>query len=328
MRVAIASEAWNNPKTLVVTIYTSSMMEAARSAGVDAYPLPLVSHYGARVGGLIGPLAQQVFGTYGVADLVHQTSLAVRRGVGIATVHDLYPFQGRRLADRFFVWQTAAALRRAKRVVVTTDWMRAEVARVFPKHRGKLRVVPIPHVTPPLDRLGHSEFDALWIGRLAPNKDPALYLRLAAAFPELRFALRGSSSPGRQALEREVESMRRRLPNVVAIPTLSEERKDELYRSVPVLVSTSTYEGFHVPAMEAYVRGTKLALPFIQPYIELYGSEAPNVFWYPPRDLSALISVFRGALAAPWAPPSPTVISKVSYATVGAQLRAIYEELT
>ncbi len=303
------------------------MLDAARGAGVDAYPLPLVSHYGSRVGGLIGPGLQQIFRGYGVPDLVHQTSIAARRGVDVATVHDIYPFQDHRLADRFFVWQTRLTVRRARRVVVTTDWMRRECTRLFPHYEEKFRTIALPHEIPPWNRSAEPSYAALWIGRIAPNKDPELYLSLAAAFPALRFAMRGSPSPGRDALARAVEATRARTTNVVALPQLSEAQKDELYRSVPILVSTSTYEGFHTPAMEAYVRGVKLVLPSIEPYVELYGKQAANVFWYTSKELRSLISAFGEAHSAPGAPPSPEVLAKVSSSAVGEKLRALYEEI-
>ncbi len=308
-------------------LVTKAMLDAARGAGVDAYPLPLVSHYGLRVGGLIGPGVQQLFRGYGVSDLVHQTSIAARRGVDVATVQDIYPFHDRRLADRFFVWQTRLTVRRARRVVVTTDWMRQEFTRLFPRYEEKFRTIVLPHEIPPWNRSAEPKYEALWIGRIAPNKDPEMFLSLAAAFPALRFAMRSSPSPGRESMARTVEATRARTPNAVALPRLSEEQKDELYRSVPILVSTSTYEGFHTPAMEAYVRGVKLVLPFIEPYIELYGEKAPNVFWYKSKELRSLISAFGEAHGAAGAAPSPEVLAKVSFPAVGEKLRALYEEL-
>lgn len=327
MRVAIASEAWNNPKTLGMYLATNAILVAAQEAGVEAYPLPLASHYGSSVGGLIGPAFQQIFRGYGVPDLVHQTSLAVRHGVDVAMVQDLYPFQGRRVADRFFVWQTRLAVRRARRVVVTTEWMRGELIRLFPQYAEKFRTIALPHEIPPWNRSVEPRYEALWIGRIAPNKDPEMYLSLAAAFPTLRFAMRSSPSPGRDSQAQAVEATRASMSNVVALPRLSEAQKDELYRSAAILVSTSTYEGFHAPAMEAYIRGVKLVLPFIEPYIGLYGERPPNVFWYKSRDLHSLISTFGDAHLAAGVPPSPEVLAKVSFSTVGAKLRALYEEL-
>lgn len=326
MKVAIASEAWNNPKTLGMYLHTRAILEAARSAGVDAYPLPLASHYGARVGGLAGPLFQQLFRGYGVPDLVHQTSLSVRRGVGVAMVQDLYPFQGRRLADRFFVWQTGTAVRRARRVIVTTEWMRAELARRFPRFEAKFRVIPLPHATPPLDRLPPSGYEALWLGRLAPNKDPGLYLELAAAYPAVRFAMRASPSPGREELAGAVHDRLARLPNVTDVPPFSEEEKDRQYRSTPIFVSTSRYEGFQAPAMEGYLRGMKLVLPTIPPFSELFPAGDPNVFWYESGNLASLVETFGRARSADARAPSARVVDSVSFATVGAKLKALYEE--
>ena len=327
-RVAIASDAWNIPryKYVGIHIYTEAMLTAARAAGVDAYPLPRRQFYGRRFGGLAGPFAYQLLARYGTEDIVHQATHYASPGVDIVTIHDILPFYGTRLPDRFFRFQTIYSMRQAKRIMVTTAWMGEEIARMLPWVGQKLRVIPYPFETPPLDRLGPAPYDALWVSRLAPNKNPALYLDLATAFPGKRFALRGSAPPAGGEFADTIRASGP--PNVTLLPLLSEEERNRLYRSVPIIVSTSNYEGFHAPIMEGYIRGMKVVVPSIQPYVEIYSDRgpAPNVFWYEPKNARSLAEAFRRASETEARAPSEAIIGRVSHATVGRQLKALYEE--
>ncbi len=327
-RVAIASEGWNVPRYRYVGthIYTEAMLAAARSVGVDAYPLPRRMFHGQRIGGLVMPLAYQVLARYDTPDVVHQATPIASPGVDIVTIHDIRVFGSQRLADRFFRFETTLSMRLAKRVMVTTAWMGEEIRELLPWVREKLRVIPYPFETPPLCRQTPAAYDVLWISRLAPYKDPDLYLNLAAAFPEQQFAVRGSTWPGWESF---AEALRARgPPNVTFLPLLSEEERDRLYRSVPILVSTSRYEGFHAPIMEGYIRGMKVILPRIQPYVEIYSGRepAPNVFWYEPKNALSLADAFRRATETETRAPSDAIVGRVSHTTVGRQLKALYEE--
>ena len=327
-RVAIASEGWNVPRYRYVGthIYTEAMLAAARSAGVEAYPLPRRMFHGRRFGGLVGPLAYQLVARYDTPDVVHQATPFASPGVDIVTIHDIIPFRSQRLADRFFRIESILSMRLAKRVMVTTVWMGDEIRKILPGVREKLRVIPYPFETPPLHRQTPAPYDTLWVSRLAPHKDPDLYLRLAAAFPGQRFALRGSAAPGWESFAEALWA--RAPPNVTFLPLLPEEERDRLYRSVPIIVATSRYEGFHAPIMEGYIRGMKVVLPFIQPYIEIYSGRgpSPNVFWYEPENVLSLADAFRHASETETRSPSEAIVERVSHATVGRQLKALYEE--
>ncbi len=342
-RVAIASDAWNIPRYKFVGthIYTEAMLAAARSAGVDAYALPRREFYGKKVGGLVGPLVYQLTSRYasdiGPDDIVHQATHCASADVDIVSIHDIAPFYHRRLSDRLFRFQTEFSARKAKRVMVTTDWMGNCLASRFPWVRPKLCVVPYPFETPPVERLP-DVYNGLWISRLAPNKDPHLYLELASMLPEYRFALRGSTAPGWEAFgahvtERAISEGLVRDERMTFLPLLNESERNRLYRSVPVIVSTSHYEGFHAPIMEGYVRGMKIVVPYIEPYLELYGPtdvrpcDASNVYWYAPRDVESLAAAFRRAMNSSLEAPDPGIVRRVSHAAVGQNLRTLYEEV-
>lgn len=340
MRVAIASEGWP-PYPIDTSIYTHTRdaLAALKAVGVDAYPIPLPSNRDAKIGGLVRPFLRRALAGYHPepgTSIVHHVSVDAYRGADVVTVHDLAEFvaagEFARLPDRLHRLSTRAAFRRARRVVVTTEWTALEARRRFGRDGEKARVVPVPHpwAEPGMDR--EPRYDALWIGRNSPLKNLPLYLRLAEAYPGLRFALRSAKSPGREGLDHLTDGMLAGLRNVTRLPRLSEEELDRLYRSSPVLVVTSQYEGFHVPAMEAYLRGAKLVLPTIQPFLEIYGGEGggrtPNVYWYDPRGgLTALGGAFWEAHLARAETPSWAVTSKVSPRSVGNALKAVYEEL-
>lgn len=342
MRVAIAGDAFN-PVHVATSAhyYARGILDAVRLVGVDAFELPLPCMCGAKVGGRMLPYLHRVFGRYPAHDgaLVHHPSEDALRDIDVVTLQDLYHFYDRRIGDVISRVATRATLRRAKRVVVTTEWSRRELSARFPEHAAKLRVVAVPFRAPERAEPALTpRYDALWIGRNALNKNLPLYLALASRVPGMRFAVRASRAAGREALDHEVERRLATLPNATKLPQLSEEALLTLYRSVPVLVVTSTYEGFHMPAMEAYARGAKLVLPRIEPLLETYG-DAANVFWYEPtwvarpfdwdssRSLEALEGAFREAREAPARAPEAEVLRRVSLATVGGGLKAVYEEV-
>lgn len=332
MRVAIATDSWP-PYPVDTSIYsvTRDTLEALRRNGVDAVPYPINTHRGARVGGLVRPYLRRTFTRYKVppGTIVHQVCHNGLRGCDVVTIQDFYMFYGNaRLSDYFFRDSIRVSIRRAKRVVLTTHWSVEEAAKFFPADREKFRVVAvaIPTARP---GMGPITYDALWVGRNTPNKDLPLFLQLAARFPDLKFALRYSKSPGRKNLDAYVEQLLRVSParnNVRLIPRLSEEELDLLFRASEILVVTSNYEGFHIPAMEAYLRGGKIVVPRIPPFPEIYGDR--DVFWYDLQGgLEALAAAFRAAKEAPFRSPSPAVADAVSLETVGRKLKAVYEEL-
>lgn len=327
MKVALASQNWSSPMTSMYS-YSNDVLHALRSVGVDAAPLPISSLVGMPVGGLLLPLARRTFLSYPNRDgaLVHHIDQDAWRGVDVVTVHDLYPFRDTRFADRFIRSAIRTAVRRARRIVTDSRATMDELAERFPAAtRGKMQVVPIPHAPVTAERR-ETRYDALWIGRNAPNKRLEEYVALAGRFPRARFAVRWSRSPGRpqanEALTRSISEA----PNIQNFTQfLDESQMDELYRSTRIYVSTSTYEGWHIPVMAAYLRGCHIVLPRIEPYLSVYPE--PTAFWYDPASRSSLDEAFEGALSTPFHPPSERVAEYVSYASVGSQLRSVYEEL-
>lgn len=327
MKVALASQNWSSPMTSMYS-YSTDVLRALQSVGVDAVPLPISSLVGMPVGGLLLPLARRTFRSYPNPEgrLVHHIDQDAWRGVDVVTVHDLYPFRDTRFADRFIRSAVRTAVRRARRIVTDSRATLDELAVRFPAFtRGKMQVVPIPHAPVSADRR-EPVYDALWIGRNAPNKRLEEYVALAQRFPRARFAVRWSRSPGRPEANAELTRSIGATANIQNFTQFLEEAQmDELYRSTRVYVSTSTYEGWHIPVMAAYLRGSHIVIPRIEPYVSIYPE--PTAFWYDPTSRPSLDEAFGAALAAPFRPPSAQVADYVSYSRVGSQLRSVYEEL-
>ncbi len=319
MQVVIGSDGWSGSRFRSAFTYSNGVLLAARAAGCEAQPYQLPPYYGARLGGLVRPWARARLGRYDVAPgtLVHQTTHGAWRGAHVATVLDTYAFRQRGgLPGTFRRSAVRTSVRRAQRIVTLSESGARELARTFPREREKARWAYVAFETPAPGRRAPAH-DALWVGATGPRKDPDAYLALAQLFPRRSFAMRvhgegaGTAAP----------------PNVVRLPP--QDDLDATYRSVPVLVVTSTFEGFHMPAMEAYLRGANLVLPRIEPFAEIYGADEAKVFWFDrAAGVPAIAEAFARARDAPLAAPRPEIVRSVSYATVGQRLRAIYEEVT
>lgn len=318
MKLVVGSDGWNGNRFRSAFTYSNGVLMAARAAGLDAQPYALPQHYGARLGGLLLPWAHSLVSRYDVepGTLIHQTTHGAWHGVHVATVLDAYAFHyDRSLPGRFRRSAVRASVRRAQRVVALSEAGARDLGRVFPAQREKIRWARVAFAATGSGR-GKRAYDALWVGATGERKNPRAYLALASRFPQRRFAIRIHGGPADLPLG----------PNVVVLPP--QEDLDPVYRSAPVLVVTSTFEGFHMPAMEAYLRGSNLVLPRLEPLLETYESDDAKVFWYDPADeATRLAEAYSRAAEAPLAPPKAEIVRSVSYEEVGRRLRSIYEEV-
>ena len=105
---------------------------------------------------------------------------------------------------------------------------------------------------------------------------------------------------------------------------MTREAVARLYRSSRTLVSTSLYEGFHMPVAEAYLRGVNVVLPDAPFYRSTYSSEA-GVHWYRGRDQLA-DTILEGVRSGAFRIDSGFA-QRHSYRTVGRALVGTYEEV-
>lgn len=327
MRVALATSAWNQPWTSF-SKYSERTLAAVRTVGVEAFALPLpASRSGLRVGGLALPwIRQNLFGYRTDADVIHHTSPDARRGVDVVTIQDVHPFYAEGFTEGLYRAAIRRSVHRARRVVVTNEANVRDLARWIPESREKLRVVPIPHAATDAHR-SPTRYDGLWVGRHAPHKRLLDYLRLAEQLPDRRFAVRWTYGAGRSAPDETLERTLARAANVTQLPELTDAELDAMFRQSLTVVSTSRREGWHLPVTEGYLRGCRVVLPRVEPYLSIFPESLP--FWYVPDETGATLrEAFLSAVSTPTpVAPDPSFVRSLMYPQVGGQFRAVYEEL-
>lgn len=280
-------------------------------------------------------ILRQAVSAYGVGGIVHDVSgLAARRDVSVVTLHDTRPFWWNGVVWGILRSALRASCRRARAVITYTEAMRAEVGKYLgPEALRKTRVIPIP-MSPTVDvPRPESEYDVLWVGRAERRKHLTTFLEAVSRLPtSISVAILWSPSgwldgEDPREIRRLISSERSRGRALTEIPSgIPETALDLLYRRSRCLVSTSDYEGFHAPPMEAYLRGVRLVLPRLPIYAETYPN-ADGVAFY--EDADGLDTEMRGAVGASnTLRPSSRVVDAVSYTTTGRQLVELYESLS
>jgi glycosyltransferase involved in cell wall biosynthesis len=144
-------------------------------------------------------------------------------------------------------------LRLASEVVVQT----AEQAELCRRNLGRSPVVigyigeavPEPGTNPP------TAF--LWIGRVAPVKQPLAYVDLARSLPEARFSMITvpQQGQGREQLMEELERAASSVPNLELLGPRPRPEVLALIERAIAVVSTSEYEGMPNVFLEGWARG-------------------------------------------------------------------------
>ncbi len=334
MRVSIASPFWDRP-TVSMNTYAHRILKAARTAGIAAEPLSYhLWGLDAKRGGLVGPLLAQHLKRYPPHEsLIHETSfVGTLRDPDLFTVYDLGPFRAKPWSDRMVLLTRPcqwSGMRRARRIVTLNETVAGEIrARLGRRVAEKIRIVNVPF-EPTSPFRSPEEFDVLWIGTFAPRKRLPLLLKVLREMPTMRAAVRWTPSPTNPVRNQELEEGFARAPNAVSLSQpLSSEDLDRLYRSSRCLVSTSAYEGFQLPVIEAYLRGTRVVIPQGEqvPAGRLLEGE-PGVHFYRGDEPTDLRRAIGEAVEAGPFQISARVREVLSFPHVGAQLREVYEEL-
>jgi glycosyltransferase involved in cell wall biosynthesis len=160
---------------------------------------------------------------------------------------------------------TTELLSRAATVLTTTEAGAADLERELGIAASKIRVMPLgpgQHVTEDVPRLAAGELRRLGLhppvvlrlGGFTERKNVPLLL---AAWPEIRAATGATLAlvGPRQALRDAQLAAAPSLDGVVVLDGVPNEQAVHLLRSADVLVSTSTYEGFGLPPLEAMYAG-------------------------------------------------------------------------
>ncbi|MBI4699776.1 MAG: glycosyltransferase family 4 protein [Deltaproteobacteria bacterium] len=246
-------------------------------------------------------------------DLYHSPGDLVPLGLRcpwVVTMHDLMWVEAPHLASAFLpvrlangLWYRAAfahAVRGARAVIAISQATAAAIARVYPEHAHKTRVVRhgIDRVRYSAERAGpRSLLDAhvppgraysLIVGQGSPYKNhPGMvraFLEAMRAQPEHRLVLVRRFS----RFDRE---MRRLLVRpdvqgrVIVLPSVSDDVLLALFRHARMLLFASRYEGFGLPALEAMALGTPVLGSTAPAVLEVTGEAALHADPEDHRDL-------------------------------------------
>lgn len=330
MRVSIASDGWNRPGYSMHT-YAQRVLGAVRSVGIEAAPLLLPHWTNAKRGGILLPLLTQLVRSYPAHDggIVHDTGVSgTFRGVDIFTIHEMAAYHEAFAKSWLSRSRIQLGIRRASYVVTVSEFLAEEVRRCFgPKVGERVRTVLVPF-EPVSDRREDSRYDVLWVGTSEPRKRLIFFLNAVRDEPSVRVAVRWKPWPTRPDLTTAIEEAFRLTPNAASLAQyLEEDALDQLYRQSLCIVSTSSFEGFQAPIMEAFLRGTRVVLSDngLYPGRLLDGVEGAH--FYRDGDGSDLRRAIGEAMNSGPFQVSAHVREAVSFRAIGEQFRAIYEEI-
>ena len=330
MRVWLASSGWNRPGSSMHT-YAHRVQGALTAVGIEATPLPLARRYNARRGGELIPFVTKYLGRYPCPpeSFVHDTDVAgTLRGVTVGTLHEMGAYHEPRRRSWTGRDAIRLTLRRSRKVIAVSEFLREEVRRIFGSRAAeKVSAIPVPFAPVPPGRLPVA-YDVVWIGSPEPRKRIDLLLEALRSLPKVRAAVRWKPFPTRPDLNEPVRAALRRTPNATSLTDyLPDAEIDRLYRGSRCLVSTSEFEGFQAPVMEAYLRGCHVVLPDNELFPGRMMRGAPGVHFYPPGDPRSLGGAIEEALGDSPFVPSTAVVRAVSFPAVGEQLRACYQSV-
>jgi glycosyltransferase involved in cell wall biosynthesis len=206
-------------------------------------------------------------------DLFHAPHYVLPFGVrppAIVTIHDLIHvlFPRTPLHALYGRWMIGSAARRAARLVTVSERSAADLRRLVPGAAGKIHVVangvaprfhPLAEteIAPRLAALGVERPYVLLVANRLPHKNVESAIRAFAGLPAPRPRLvlcgRGyepASPVWRVVAEAGVSG------EVRAIGSVEPEALVALYAGAAALLSTSLYEGFGLPIVEAMASGT------------------------------------------------------------------------
>lgn len=252
-------------------------------------------------------------------DLVHFPHFNVplfARGPFVVTIHDLilfhYPTVKASELPPFLYWMKylvyrlviAVALSRAVRVMTVSQFTADDIVSHFPSACDKIRVAPesaegyctwmsVTEAAQTMVRYGLSKRSyVLYVGNAYPHKNLELLLTAAYRLPEKDFVCVGRADYFYARLKREATS--RKLANVRFVGFVPDRELTVLYRYAESYFFPSLYEGFGLPALEAFIHGTPVVAAHRGALPEILGGAASFFDPAEPRQaLAALSSVAR-----------------------------------
>ncbi len=221
----------------------------------------------------------------------------------LETVHDLN-FLHTKKGAKIERYRAALRARLAARdaVVAITHHVAGDIARELAPlatpveviHNGATDSSRAPQRA--VEALGTAPY-LLHLSRLAPSKNIAALLDLAAAWPQQRLVLAGASSPHAEKVRRQIAE--RHLANVLLALDVDEAQKAWLYAHCEGFVFPSLTEGFGLPPIEAMYFGKPVFLSRLTSLPEVGGEVASYFDRFEP---AAMRAVIEAGLAEPGGP--------------------------
>lgn len=160
----------------------------------------------------------------------------------------------------------ALTLRLVDQVVVQHDGQRELLPERVRRRTTRIPSMIEPHPTGMRDLLA-TRYDGVWISHLRPVKQIEKFLDLAAALPDLRFAVAGAENGDvPEAQRRAVARRMAALPNLDYHGILAREQVAELLAGSRVLVNTSAHEGYPNTMLEAWAQGVPVVSLGVDPH--------------------------------------------------------------
>ncbi len=233
---------------------------------------------------------------------------------GVVTVHDLLPLErpdlDRRgfVKDRYYPRAVRRAVRRAARVIVTTEATAARLRALAPEAGARTRVVPLaadgvfqPAADPAAARrrataiVGAPSF-VLVVGQHSRVKRHEAAVEAFAAHvpPPWRLVL-----VERQTVAHPLAALARRLrieDRVVWLPHVETSDLVALLQTAGALVQPSMHEGFGLPVIEAMACGCPVVASAVPALQEVVGASGVLV---PPDDVESLGRALAALLSSP-----------------------------
>ena len=261
--------------------------------------------------GLLARLGKGVDDLVGGCQVYHHTQphrLPVREAIEVATIFDcIYMIDAGYLADDARERMTTTArelVARARRILVPSEFVGADVVMNLGAHPGRVAVTPLgcDHIVrglPPGGFAPVKEPYVLTVSRVDARKNHVRMLRaferiVSEGFPH-RWVVAGPAGHGAEDFERALSRSpaKHRVERRLDVP---EAELPRLYAGADVFLFASLAEGFGLPPLEAMACGTAVVTSCVTSLPEVVGAAAWLV---EPTDEERIFEATRRLLAEP-----------------------------
>lgn len=341
MRVGLAVHGWYHPLMNTDT-YIISMERALQSVGLTSSRILGHTLPNGTVSQLIFPSILRYFMNYGndKFDIIHDTrGDSVFRNVDVSTIQDLYwnhhknNFTDKLIQTPIAIYQNyRRTLKLSRRIIITNSYIKRELVTIFGlKNDNKIRVIPIPFEYKLDARKDDIKYDVIWVGTSDRRKQLPVFIECISNLPKsYKIGIRATYinrfiSDDIQNINNKIKMLQYNGWNIEMLKfNKLQDSMNNLYASSKCLVSTSSYEGFHMPVAEAYLRGTHVVIPQNELYTSIYGTEAEGIHYYTNKqDIGLKISE---AIQYGRFKPDRKIVEYLSFKHVGLLLKEVYEE--